>query len=629
MAGLQGTTAGFEKAWEPPPRITWQMRAITSLVGGSSNGRWVDRDTDSCTYWGPYFVGRYGLLFESFRGPHPTRVVLGDAQKRGSPGSRDGSEPSRVRKDGLVGKAIRSKENGTNRRLPSTVDRRTVVPDPGQLPGVRALVRMLRTCHVGAVLTKRLVFGAFLGVAGRHVAGGGPDLAQLWALLLTSFTFLLWLVIGKPYVSRAVQGVETLAAVLELLTLSLALLAGQEELKTSQVDGLEIGSSSRKVEAFRTAMLVLQLLAIVAQTGYQWWAVLVELKARWAVWAWEREKKAVDQKKAIGRVTDRNGERDQTGGKRSTKGERKKRAEVIKANGRDGRERKPIRRARSGGDGQDGTLSSKEETIRREEKSGEGTERKDNAKSPRIVGGRGVRKAGKVPTSPTPRRTESGDGDLHVGGLKRRVSRSDIGTGQEKTLREERDAVPPVRSRADLDGGFRQENGERNGAYFSEEVATAGNSGGAYWEDARIRDWAGHFIENPVAGRHDTEGLARFGGVKWFVNGDNESEDPGGVLGGQNNVKRNGTESKASGGDSAVALVSGLANSITRVDGGQNNKLLRLKSRRQERGASSLTVFLVSEDESEEREGAGALSEESLQVVVRQTTVASFKFEDA
>lgn len=595
----------------------------------------MDQDTGSGPYRTPHFVGRFGLLFESFRGPHPTLVVLGDAQTHGSAGSRDGSESSSVRENGLVGKAIKRKENGTKRRLPSTIVRGTAVPDPVQLTrfsGVRALVRMLRTCHVGAVLTKRLVFGAFLGVAGRHVAGDGPDLAQLWALLLTSFTFLLWLVIGKPYVSRAVQGVETLAALLELLTLSLALLSGQEELKISQVYGLEVGSSSSKVDAFGTAMLVFQLLAIVAQTGYQWWAVLVELKGRWAIWARERQTKAGSQKEVTGRVTDRNFTRDQTGGRKSTRGERKRRAiaEVIKANGKNRRERKPVRRARTGGDGQDGT--SEEERRRREDKSEEGTEREANAKSPRAVGGRGGRKARKVPTSPTPRRTETGDGDrgLPVGGLKRRMSRSDVGTGQKKSLQEERDAFPPVRSRADLDAGFGEGNGERNGAYLSgEDLATASNSGGAYWEDARIRDWAGQLVVNPVAGRHDTESFVRFGGVKWFVSGNRESEDPGGVLGGKNHVKRNGTESKASGSEYADALVSGLGNSIARVGGGENNKLLRLKSRREERGASSLTVFLVSEDESEEREGAGGLSEESLQVVLRQTTVASFKFEDA
>jgi hypothetical protein len=608
--------------------MTWQRRTITSLVGRPSNGRWVDQDTDSGPYRTPHFVGKFGLLFESFRGPHPTLVVLGDAQTHGSAGSRDDSDSSRVRDDGLMRKAIKRKENGTNRRLPSTII--TAVPDPVRLTrfsGVHALVRMLRTCHVGAVLTKRLVFGAFLGVAGRHVARDGSDLAQLWALLLTSSTFLLWLVIGKPYVSRAVQGVETLAALLELLTLSLALLSGQEELKISQVYGLEVGSSSSKVEAFGTAMLVFQLLAIVAQTGYQWWAVLVELKARWAIWARERQTKGESQKEVTGSVTDRNGARDQTGGKRSAKGGTKKRATAeVKKDGRNRRERKPIRRAQTGGDGQDGT--SEEERRRREDESGEGTEREANAKFPRAVGGRGGRKASKVLTSPNPRRTGTSDGDLRSGALKRRVSRSE-NVGQKKTSQGERDAFPPVRSRAHLDGIYGQETRGRNGACLSEKLATAGDSGGAYWEDARIRDWAGQLIATPVAGRHDTESLVRFGGVKWFVSGDRESEDPSGVLGGQKHVKRNGTESKASGSEYADALVSGHGNSISRVGGGQNNKLLRLKSRREERGASSLTVFLVSEDESEEREGAGGMSEESLQVVLRQTTVASFKFEDA
>lgn len=176
--------------------------------------------------------------------------------------------------------------------------------------GARALVRMLRTCHVGAVLTKRLVFAALLASRARHVAGSEPGLGQVNLLLMTSAVFLSWLVIAKPYVSRVLQGIELGTGFLEVFTLSLALLSGRAERKAFRSGTAGSGSLTEAERRLSAAMLGLQIVAVGLQTGYQWWAAILGLRAHWKVWKERRESwNALSRQVWRSRETVRNGEK--------------------------------------------------------------------------------------------------------------------------------------------------------------------------------------------------------------------------------------------------------------------------------------------------------------------------------
>lgn len=580
---VQGSEARFREEWKPLSKVTWRARAAAVLVGRACDGRWVDyaAEDDSCPR--SRFVGRFGLLFEALRPPSDAQFfVLGSAQEDPSLFTRDGTRYSNDERSRTA--RGKPKRDGEIPPSVSALPRQTAKDNPGGSPaspigGLRALVRMLRTCHVGAVLAKRLIFGALLGAAGRRATGAAPSLAHVWALLLTSVAFATWLVVGRPYVSRAIQGIEVVTALLELLTLCLALQSGRAELKASQNGTV----TEESVRAFGTAMLVFQMLAIAAQVGYQWWAVYVELRARWGVWAQAREQAAVAEKRELeGRAL----------GLAKGKQRRGTRGRVPS----DGRSRELAgmwpEESRSGGQ-PNGRRNLTNAHVRRE------------------------RGAAKVATSPPPVRGHSSCGaekrtrGLHRGGLKRRISRGEEHANGETQFKgldrgAEEHRRGGVRKRAELDGRSerrtRERKGGRNGADILDEVVTRGTSDGdgAYWQEARIREWAGQSADNPIASRADMRGV-RFDDTHQDID---VKEDPGALNGLARVLKLSGEAMLARNSNGSFTEMSGPENLISRMREGGMQKLLRLKSRRQERGLSSMTVFVVSEADSDEEEGA-------------------------
>ena len=552
------------------------------------------------------FVRRFGLLFESFRPPSDATLVrLSVAQARGS--YFNGDSPNE--QSGNKSKRRQLKKQASSQRLPEAVGRteQVVCEREGSLASsgsvLRALSRMLRTCHVAAVLTKRLIFGGLLGAAGRRAAGDPPSLPQLWALLLTSAAFFAWLFVGKPHVSRGVQGVELLTALLELLTLCMALQSGRTELKVSRAP-TGGGQTEKTMRALGTAMLVFQLLAIAVQTGYQWWAVLAELRARWGVWARQRQRRRVAEKVVFGPLG----------------------AETAKSK-------------RKGGHGRVQT------NVRWDEKArttslgnGDVTRARRGA---RLKHRRAVRMAtSPPPTSTRSRERKGGNQGLQPGGLTHRVPRGEAGAGREPrfgsegTTRESHNRRGAVRIRAQLDLRVQSDGADMDGvrkwADGLDEALTRGpfEREGAYWEAARIREWAGQSSEDPFVNKGDVRAV-RFEEAEW----------PEDTTGGSRGL------SEDSGGDdgtpsvfrfsSEAALPSNPAGlhshkpaskyTHPRISEKRADKLVRLKSRRQERGKSSLTVFVVSEAESDESEKITTAIVTS-RPVVRENDLSAFTF---
>jgi hypothetical protein len=453
---------------------------------------------------------------------------------------------------------------------------------------------MLRTCHVAAVLTKRLIFGAILGVSGSQVASEGPGLARLTTLLMTSSVYFLWVVQGKPYVSRAMQGVESLVGLLEVLTLSLAVLSGRAELKAAKSRGPKSGSgggffpgSWEGMQALSNGMLGLQLVVMAVGIAYQWWTAGMELKNWWVVWA--------RHKNRHGRSVDLNVEGGLDGVRR--RGRKKRGVEVG-----------GIRGAKSP------KVGSKQHGVRA------------------TGNGMGQKRMAKVLTSPTTPRlrmgldeTDSRYGllDSHNRGLTRRlprarkqskVSLASQGTRSEAAI--ERFLNDLVRAPADLEWGLDANDSEgpsnRSGEF---------DGGG---ERARKRERRLAASEE----RGKTSRPARTKNAQRTVK----------VGGGDEIGKESQPQHK---GKRTVVELPHISRERALMDGDRldraavlekrvtRKKLMRLVSQRQERGTSSLTTFRVSEMDTSEEEGGSALeqsAELTMQVMVRHTVVASFTF---
>ncbi|GAQ92606.1 hypothetical protein KFL_010690010, partial [Klebsormidium nitens] len=352
---ILGSEAHFEPSGDPFKTLTWRGRAAAACFGAPCEGRWTDAH--------PAFkrpAGRFGLLFESFRPPSCTgvgtlsgretangeddingRPQLGTVSERstGEMGRLELSEscPGRTGRPGLSAHGDERSQESDPVLLGAGVGRRVA-------DGARALLRMLRTCHVGAVLTKRLVFAALLAAREPHLAGSNPGLGQVGLLLTTSSIFLSWLVIAKPYVSQALQGVELVTGILEVLTLSLALLSGRAERKafrTGTANGTAgTGSLTEGERRLSAGMLALQILAVGVQTGYQWWAAFVGLKAHRQMWK-ERREQQTEKETQVGRFsqTFRNGDERSASKRGVAKGRRDLRS-VLGLRGRRGAGRK-------------------------------------------------------------------------------------------------------------------------------------------------------------------------------------------------------------------------------------------------------------------------------------------------
>ncbi|GAQ88639.1 hypothetical protein KFL_004470040 [Klebsormidium nitens] len=299
--------ASFEPFRDSPKAPTWRGRAVAACFGAPCAGRWTDT---SRTPGRP--VGRFGLLFESFRPPVDCRddnlsgnetVIKPNKSNRRSrladTSEGTGRDSGRLEASGSGHRGGTGRPGSSGMGGESSHHSGPFLLGAGMArrvaDGARALVRMLRTCHVGAVLTKRLVFAALLAARERHVAGSEPGLGQVALLLTTSAVFLSWLVIAKPYVSRALQGVETGTGLLEVLTLSLALLSGRAEREAIRSGTAGTGILTEEEGGRSAAMLGLQIVAVGMQTGYQWWAAIVGLRAHWKVW---REKRELDKGKS-------------------------------------------------------------------------------------------------------------------------------------------------------------------------------------------------------------------------------------------------------------------------------------------------------------------------------------------
>ncbi|GAQ91790.1 hypothetical protein KFL_008550020 [Klebsormidium nitens] len=344
---ILGSAVSFQEEWRPPPRATWRRRMLEAFVVTESTGRWVDDRVS-----GRHVAARFGILFEAFRAPETTFVVRKEVpgRKVRQEVERRVSARERPARDGsgdVIGSAERPGSDVVSERAPESASARLArFVDP-----LCALARLLATCHLGAVLTKKLIFGAFLGAVGGHVAGGGPNMTQLTALLVTCLGYLGWLLMGKPYISRALQAVEIVVALLELLTLSLAVQSGREEFKGSAKDrGLGV------------LMLVLQVLAIGIQILYQWWASVTELRAQWVLWAERRAERAermegrvvLEQHLAVGGAerVERTGRQAARKAHRKDKGaERITRAEELVGERKKGTERRAERAEWAEGDG--------------------------------------------------------------------------------------------------------------------------------------------------------------------------------------------------------------------------------------------------------------------------------------
>lgn len=460
---------------------------------------------------------------------------------------------------------------------------------------------MLRTCHVAAVLTKRLIFGAILGVSGSHVASEGPGLARLTTLLITSSVYFLWVVLGKPYVSRAMQGVESLVGLLEVLTLSLSVLSGRAELKASKSRGHKSGlgggfflGSWEGMQALSNGMLGLQLVVLAVGIAYQWWAAGMELKNWWVVWA--------RHKNRHGRSVDLNVEGGLDGVRR--RGRKKRGVEMGGIHG-----------AKSP------KVGSKQHGVGA------------------IGNGLGQRRRAKVLTSPPPHRarmgldeTDSGYGllDSHNQGLTRRLPRArkqskgslaSQGTRSEAAI--ERFLNDLVRAPAGLEWGLDANDSEgpsnRSGEFDGgrerpRKRERQRRPGGKLAASSRNEE-RGEMIR-PVRSK-SARRIVKVGGDDEM---DSESQHKGKrtVVELLNNLH----ERALMDGD-PLERVAVMDKRVTR------KKLMRLVSQRQERGTSSLTTFRVSETDTSEEEGGSALeqsAELTMQVMVRHTVVASFTF---
>ncbi|GAQ92974.1 hypothetical protein KFL_012310010 [Klebsormidium nitens] len=207
----------------------------------------------------------FGLLFESFRlpictgGEHLFKRKISTAHD-GTKGrsqlvnacSRSGADIGRFEaSDSGVEKIERPGLSGqSSQRLnPLLLGARLGWP---VADGARALVQMLRTCHVGALvrrtchvgalLTKRWCLRRFSRGGRRHVAGSEPGSNQRSG--------------GVPERTRGYRNLD------------------------GRGEGLSAG------------MLGLQIVAVGMQTGYQWWAAFAGLRAQWKLWKERREVQA-------------------------------------------------------------------------------------------------------------------------------------------------------------------------------------------------------------------------------------------------------------------------------------------------------------------------------------------------
>jgi hypothetical protein len=590
---FQESNVHFEHDGQPPEQRSWTQRALLWFFGRPRPGKWVDTPrahTSSRT-----LVGRYGLLFEAHRplelyyktrpqtSPNPVGSFQeGLAQTALTRFRASGDSPSR------------EEENHGRTTTASAISRFTQLLD-----ALKALVRMLRTCHVVAVLTKRLVFGAILGVSRSHVASEGPGSARLTTLLMTSLVYFLWVILGKPYVSRAMQGVESLMGLLEVLTLSLAVLSGRAELKASKTWGGRSGvgggfssGSWEGMQALSNGMLGLQLGVMAVGIAYQWWAAGMELKNWWAVWA--------RHKNRHGRGVDLNVEGGLDGDRRRW---RKKRGVEMKGIG----EAKSLK------------VGSKQHGLRA---SGNGL---------------GQRRKAKVLTSPPPHparmgldETESGYGllDSRDRGLTRRLPRArkqvkgslaNQGTRSEAAI--ERFLNDLVRAPAGLEWGLDANDSEG-----------PSNRSGEF-DGAKERPWKRERRKKPGGGlaassrseeRRETKNTQKH--ARRIVKDGGEKIDRESQLQHRSNrtveLPNNLRERALMEGD-PLDRAAVMEKRVAR------KKLMRLVSQRQERGTSSLTTFRVSETDTSEEEGGSALeqsAELTMQVMVRHTVVASFTF---
>ncbi|GAQ85456.1 hypothetical protein KFL_002360080 [Klebsormidium nitens] len=282
MQVLPGTRVVLNRDRLPAGKRTWRRFVWTALFGRRCPGRWVEMSRCRHSRFLP--LERFGPLFHPFRPPESPPAV---SENTVAPSNKViGSEHEIIASKTMI---IASDHEITASDNEVALSRDQIRPSANQikaplgsrlarfLPHVaralRDLVRMLRTCHVGALLTKRLIFGALLG---SHVAASGSATWQAGGLLVTSLAYLIWLLVGKPYVSRGVQGAETAAALLEVLTLSFALQSARAAAaaEAAPVSARTLGN----------AMLALQLLAVAGQMGYQCWAAFTELRAGWLWW---------------------------------------------------------------------------------------------------------------------------------------------------------------------------------------------------------------------------------------------------------------------------------------------------------------------------------------------------------
>ncbi|GAQ92493.1 hypothetical protein KFL_010280020, partial [Klebsormidium nitens] len=300
---ILGSEAYFEPSRGSPKALTWRGRAVAACFGVPCAGRWTDARR---THGRP--VERFGLLFESVRPPvcngrkslfkRETSAAENDTNGRpqiSNASERSGADIGRIEGSESGGKRIErpglSEMGGQSSRRMKPLLLGAGLGWP-VADGARALVRMLRTCHVGAIFTKRLVFAALLAARERHVAGSEPGLSQVGLSLTTSAAFLSWLLIAKPYVSQALQGVEMATGFVEVFTLSLALQSGRVERKAFQRGTAGTGSLTEEERKLGAGMLGLQIVAVGVQTGYQWWAAIVGLRAHWKMWKERREVQA-------------------------------------------------------------------------------------------------------------------------------------------------------------------------------------------------------------------------------------------------------------------------------------------------------------------------------------------------
>lgn len=411
------------------------------------------------------------------------------------------------------------------------------------------LFQMLRTCHVGALLTKRLIFGALLG---SHVTASEPATWQAGALLVTSLAYVIWLLVGKPYVSRAVQGAETAAALLELLTLGLSLQSARA------------ATTPHSARARGSAMLALQLLAIAVQMGYQCWAAVLELRAGWLWW---REVRSKGVNRGLGRVKGSLNGRDLRISGRKTVGRTERRKDVASEHGR---RRRDGERAGNGdrSTGRGSALTSPNSSRTRSRSDGPGSwVGRPESRSGRLMRTLTRRKKvweeeGNLSGNPgSPPRAEAALGSsaesLRGGSPRGRNER-----GGKKTV---------VDRKLELKGGLGR--GEGKGGRKSREFAQKGRDG----KDKNGRKHAGFRYEEDLEGRHNE-------GEKNQGKSSRRGQEVGSLSLGHGFSTGNGSPA------------SGRMESSGKRDSSAEKRLIRINSRPKEAGGSTMSSFVVEED---------------------------------